>query len=129
MQSVHIPHDAIVQDKVVITPMCVVAGITRILEGANLGMGATVHQYSIVGQYSLVATGATVVKNIKPFSRFIPGKPISVNSYAINKFGFQEFEDEINKYVLEGAQPMSERLGALVESYTKLHVESGRDQY
>lgn len=129
MQSVHIPHDAILEDKVVITPMCVLAGITTLLEGANLGMGCAVHQYSIVGQYAIVATGAAVVKNIKPFSRYIPGKDISVNEYAVKKFGFQEYLDEISKYVLEGVMPQSSAVLSLVDKYTKLHVDSGRGQY
>lgn len=129
MQSVHIPHDAQIFDKVVITPMCVLAGITKILEGANLGMGATINQYCIVGQYAIIATGAAVMKNVKPFSRFIPGKEISVNEYAINKYGFEENKDEIIKYVLEGVYPTSTRIGMLIETFKELHVNSKRDLY
>ena len=91
MQGVHIPHDAQISNKVVITPMCVLAGITKILEGANLGMGCTINQYSVIGHYSIVAMGAAVMKNVKPFSRYIPNKPITINEYAIRKFGFQEY--------------------------------------
>ncbi|HWU41797.1 MAG TPA: hypothetical protein VN132_00125, partial [Bdellovibrio sp.] len=129
MQSVHIPHDASVADKVVITPMCVIGGISTLLEGANIGMGASIHQYSIVGQYSIVATGSSVVKNVKPFSRYIPGKPITVNTYALNKFGLADHVDEVTQYVLDNVTPKSERIGNIVEHYTRLHVESGRDQY
>lgn len=129
MQSVHIPHDAILEDKVVITPMVVLAGITRIMEGANLGISSSVNQYCIVGQYSLVAAGANVVKNVKPFSRFIPGKNISVNEYAVNKFGFSENIDEISKYVLEDIVPISEKIGSMIERFNYFHVESGRKLY
>lgn len=129
MQSVHIPHDAYIENKVVITPMCVLAGITKILEGANLGMGATVCQYSVVGQYSIVATGGNVVKNVKPFSRYIPGKPISVNTYAIKKFGYEEYTDEISKYVLESVLPSSTKISPIIEKYLKMHIESRRDEY
>lgn len=129
MQSVHIPHDAIIEDKVVITPMCVLAGITTLLEGTNLGMGCTIHQYSIIGQYSIIATGAAATKNVKPFSRFIPGKPISLNKYAVEKFGYGEYLDEISKYVLEDKWPTSEKVLSVVEKYQKLHTESKREQY
>ena len=129
MQSVHIPHDAILEDKVVITPMVVLAGITRIMEGANLGISSSVNQYCVVGQYSLVAAGANVVKNIKPFSRLIPGKKISVNEYAIKKYGYTDHVDEISKYVLEGIEPVSEKIGSMVERFNYFHVESGRKMY
>lgn len=129
MQGVHIPHDAQLSDKVVITPMCVLAGITRILEGANLGMGATVNQYCVVGQYSIVATGAAVMKNVKPFSRFIPNKPISVNEYAIKKFGFQEQHDEIIAYVHENITPKSLELKPIIDSFNSAHITSNRDLY
>ncbi|HAQ37663.1 MAG TPA: hypothetical protein PLU49_05940 [Saprospiraceae bacterium] len=129
MQSVHIPHDAQLGDKVVITPMCVLAGITKILDGANLGMGATINQYCIIGQYSIVATGAAVMKNVKPFSRYIPGKEISVNDYAIKKYGFDEYVEEIQRYILKGVFPKSDKIGQIVEIFQKNHILSKRDLY
>lgn len=129
MQSVHVPHDAHIEDKVVVTPMVVLAGITRILEGANLAMGSTVSQYCVVGQYSIVATGAAVLKNVKPFSRFIPGKPLSVNDYAIKKYGFEEYRDEIEAYVLHGAAPQSPRISAIVEHFNVRAEASQRSVY
>lgn len=129
MQSVHIPHDAFLDNKVVITPMCVLGGISKILEGANLGMGCTINQYTVIGQYSIVATGAAAMKNVKPFSRYIPGKANSVNSYAIKKYGYEEYTEEITKYVLEGTAPKSEKFGVIIEKYNKYHIDSKREQY
>lgn len=129
MQSVHVPHDALIEDKVVITPMVALAGITRILEGANLAMGATISQYCVVGQYSIVATGAAVLKNVKPFSRYIPGKANSVNEYAIDKFGFSAYHDEICAYVLEDIPPASPDLVRLVGHFEKYAVASKRGFY
>lgn len=129
MQSVHIPHDAHLSNKVVITPMCVLAGLSRILEAANLGMGATINQYCVVGQYSIVATGAAVMKNIKPFSRFIPNKPISVNEYAIMKFGFEEINQEIAAYVHDNVAPESLKLKTMIDSFNSLHIASNRSMY
>jgi UDP-N-acetylglucosamine acyltransferase len=129
MQSVHIPHDAVLQDDVVITPMCVLAGITNILKGANLGMGCTIHQYSVIGHYSLVAMGSALTKNIMPFSIFVQGKPPRVNAYAVQKFGFTEYEDEIRKYVLEGIFPISESILSIAEEFERLHKDSKRPIY
>ena len=129
MQSVHVPHDAIIEDDAVLTPMVAMGGIVRVLKGANLGVGASIHQYSVIGQYSIVAMGASLMKNLKPFSRFVPGKPLSVNTYAVDKFGYKELTDEISKYVLESAKPHTNRLLALTEHYERMHVESKRNQH
>lgn len=124
MQSVHIPHDAILEDNVVVTPMCVLAGLTKIKKGANIGMGATISQRCVVGQYSIVAMGSAVLKNIKPFSRYIPNKPISVNIYAIKKFGFEKYVDEITDYVLNNEIPKSKILLDIISEFDKQHKSS-----
>lgn len=129
MQSVHIPHDAKIESNVVITPMCVLAGLTSLLKGANLGMGATVNQRCVIGQYSIVATGAAVMKNIKPFSRYIPNKPTSVNTYAIKKFGFEKFEDEINNYVLNDVNPSSIEISEIISHFNEVHLLSNQKMY
>ncbi len=129
MQGVHIPHDAQISNKVVITPMCVLAGIVKILEGANLALGCTVTQNSVIGHYSIVAMGAAVLKNIKPFSRYIPGKSTSVNEYAIKKFGFQEYFNEIYDYVMNDVPPKSKIILDMVDEFNSKHINSGRPLY
>lgn len=119
MQSVHIPHDAHIHNNVVVTPMCVLAGIVKILEGANLAIGCNVNQRVVVGQYSIAAAGSVVMKNIKPFSRYIPNKPISVNQYAIDKYGFSEFQNEIFDYVMNDKRPSSYVILNIIEEFEK----------
>ena len=129
MQGVHVPHDAQISDDVVITPMCVLAGITRVLKGANLGMSCTLNQYCVIGHYSIIATGAATMKNVKPFSKFIPGKEISVNHYALKKFGFVEFEKEIEEYVINNTQPSSSIILSIVQEFNFFHKLSNRELY
>lgn len=129
MQGVHLSHDNVIFNHVVITNQCVVGGIAKILEGADLGMGCTINQYTVVGQYCIVATGAACMKNVKPFSRYIPNKPMSVNSYAIKKYGFTDYADEIAAYVLEDAQPASERIKAIVKEFDGWVAKYGHETY
>ena len=129
MQSVHIPHDAHLYDKVVVTPMCVLAGIAKILEGANLALGCSINQYTVVGQYSIAAAGAVVMKNIKPFDKYIPHKPISVNTYAVNKFGFGEYFNDISDYVLNGTYPKSVRIQRIVDEFDHWVAKYGHETY
>lgn len=129
MQGVHVSHDNILEDNVVITNLCVLGGIAKILEGADLGMGCTINQYSVIGQYSIVATGAPCMKNVKPFSRYIPNKPISVNHYAIIKYGFHEYTDEISEYVLNNKEPESPQIKAIINHFNEIVNIYGKDTY
>lgn len=129
MHGAHVPHDARIEDCAVLTPGVAMGGLVRVLAGANLGLGCTIHQRSVIGQYALVAMGAAVTKNLRPFCRYIPDKPIEVNEYAIAKFGFAAHADEIRRYVCEGIAPVSPALMAIVAHYERLHLASERRQY
>jgi UDP-N-acetylglucosamine acyltransferase len=129
MQGVHLSHDNILKDNVVITNQCVVGGIAKILDGADLGMGCTINQYSVIGHYSIVATGAPCMKNVKPFSRYIPNKPISVNTYALKKYGFMDYLDEITAYVMDGDIPTSEKIKSIVDEFDHWVEKYGHETY
>lgn len=117
MQGVHVSHDVCISDYVVVTNMTVIAGIAKILVGANIAMGCTVNQYTTIGHYSIAATNSAVMKNIRPFSRYIPNKQTSVNYYAISKFGFDNFKEEIESYVLNNIPVHSEKLVKIVNEF------------
>ena len=77
----------------------------------------------------MVATGAPCMKNVKPFSRYIPNKPISVNTYAIKKYGFMNDLDEISAYVMDEVKPTSAKIKRIVEEFDKWVGEYGRETY
>ena len=129
MHGVHVPHDAWIEDDAVLTAGAMLAGSVRVLRAATVAMGCTVHQRSVIGQYSIAAMGAAVMKNIRPFSRYIPNRPLSVNHYALEKYGFRDMEAEITLYVLEGKRPISPILVSIIEHYEDLHRRSGRFEY
>ena len=129
MQSVHVPHDAIIHDGVVITPMVVMGGIVNILQGATLSVGCSVHQYSVVGHYSIVAMGAALAKNVRPFAKYVPRKAVCVNDYAVKKYGFEDVRHQIVAYLVDGVNPTDSRLVKIVDEFEVLSTESGRDVY
>lgn len=129
MQSVHIPHDAILYDNVIVTPMCVFGGIVRLLKGANIGMCSSVHQFTVIGHYAMIAQGSALVKNVRPFTLYIDNKKPKINIYAVKKYGLIEHLDEITKYVIEGIIPKSDILLKYSEEFDKLHIESKRNLF
>lgn len=117
MQSVQVSHDSQIGDGAVLTPMVSLAGLTRIQAHANLALNASVNQFVVVGAYSIVASGSNARTHVRPFTRAIPGKPASVNTYAIKRFGFGHLSAEIDAYVGDGARPESAELIAIVEAF------------
>jgi UDP-N-acetylglucosamine acyltransferase len=129
MQGVHLSHDVHINDRAVITNSSVLAGIVKILEGANIAMSCSINQYTIIGQYSIVATNSACMKNVRPFSRYIPNKPVSVNTYAINKFGFEKYEEEINAYVLNNEMVKSPVLVGIINEFEQWVAKYGHATY
>lgn len=129
MQSVHVPHDAILHDDVVVTPMVVMAGIVNILQGATLAIGCSVHQNSVIGHYSIVAMGSAISKNVRPFAKYVPRSNPSVNDYAVRKYGFDDVRDQIRLYIMENIKPGDSRLVKIVEEFDFLSLASGRAVY
>lgn len=120
MEGVCVGHDVYMKNKSIAVNNTVIGGISKILEGAYLAMGSLINQVTVVGQYSIVAAGSFCLNNVKPFSRVIPSKDVSVNKYAILKYGFEEFEDEITEYVLKDIPVKSEKLQRIVQEYNEM---------
>lgn len=129
MQGVHVSHDVHVNRKCVITNTSVIAGIVKILEGANIAMACTLNQFVTIGQYSIVATNVACMKNVRPFSRYIPGRPVSVNEYAIEKFGFTAYCEEIRDYVLNGVIPHSRVVSDIIDEFDYWVAKYGKQTY
>lgn len=129
MQGVHIAHDLEIQDDVTVAGVTAIAGMVRVLRGAHVAPACAVHQHSVIGHYSMASLNATVQKNIPPFSRYIPRVPLSVNHYAIEKFGFREYTCEIKDYVLRRMQPTSAPILEIVREFEALDLASGRQSY
>lgn len=129
MQGVHISHDVHLQNKSVLTNTSVLAGIVKVLEGANIAMACTINQYTVIGQYSIVATNAACMKNVRPFSRYIPGKPLSVNKYALEKYGYMDYYNEIEQYVLNNVYPVSTKIKLIVSEFESWVNKYGHQTY
>lgn len=126
MQGVHIAHDLEVQDDVTVAGVTAIAGLVRLLRGAHIAPACAIHQHSVIGHYSMASLNATVQKNIPPFSRYIPRVPLSVNHYAIEKFGYEKHADEIADYVLRRVPPHSSAIVEIVSEFEALSLASGR---
>lgn len=119
MQGANISHDAILENETVLAANVSLAGFTQVLEGAYIAMGASINQFTVIGPYAIVATNAAAMRHVKPFSRYIPSKPLSVNHYAIQKFGFNAIKEEIMDYVLHDINPTHPKLREILNQFHK----------
>ena len=65
----HIGHDAMIYDHATISCLVAVGGHAIVMRGANLGLGAKIHQFQVVGSFAMVGMNSTVTKKC----RVLPG--------------------------------------------------------
>ena len=104
MSANYIAHDCVLEDGVVMSAGCRLAGHSYVMKRSNLGMGVLLHQYSVVGSYSMVGMGGVVIKGsrVEPGMKYA-GNPIrflSRNSHALEKYevGAEELATETERF-------------------------------
>jgi UDP-N-acetylglucosamine acyltransferase len=77
MAGSHVPHDAIIEDRVTLANAVHIGGHTWIGQGANLGLGVQVHQRTAIGAEAMIGMNATVTRHIPPFA-LVVGSPARI---------------------------------------------------
>lgn len=85
----HIPHDAIIENNVILANNIQIGGHTHIHEYANIGLSSVIHQKSTIGAYSMVGMGSVITKDILPFLTVIGSPAKSINK--INEWGMKRY--------------------------------------
>lgn len=69
MSNSMIHHDCIIEDNVTLSNFCVLSGHVYLMKGCILGLNVNVHQFQVVGSYSMLGMGTVVC----PKNEIIPG--------------------------------------------------------
>lgn len=75
--SSSIDHDCELGDYVHISPQVALAGNVKVLEGAQIGIGASVKQNITIGKWSVVGAGSVVIKDV-PDNVVVVGNPARI---------------------------------------------------
>lgn len=67
MCYVHVAHDCVIGDRIIMANNTAVAGHVHVGDGAILGGGTLVHQFCRIGQYAMTAAGTIVLQDIPAF--------------------------------------------------------------
>ena len=92
MTKSHIPHDGILENNVTISCSVMIGGHCVVQEGANLGLGAVVHQKLVIGRRSMVGMGSVVTRSVNPFAMCYgnPGRIRGGNTVGMRRAGISE---------------------------------------
>ena len=67
MAYVHVAHDCILGNNVIMANMATLGGHVEIGEWASLGGGVLVHQFCRIGAHAFIGGGFRVVQDVPPF--------------------------------------------------------------
>lgn len=117
----HICHDSCIYSDVVIASHCIVAGYCIIFNFANLGMGAKLHQRTVIGAYSMLAAGSVVINHIAPAATIagVPAQYKKVNRIGLERQGFSENDIMLIQRWLECRHTLHEVPKSILSYYIK----------
>jgi len=88
MTSSMVHHDCIIENDVTLCSNAALGGGVTVMNGANLGMNCSVHQFQVIGSYSIIGMNSCVIKK----SRVLPGRKHAgtpVKEIGINSIGLK----------------------------------------
>ncbi|WP_413557827.1 UDP-N-acetylglucosamine acyltransferase [Bdellovibrio sp. HCB209] len=106
LHACYVAHDCIVGNNVTISGNSAMGGHCVILDGANIGLNVSIHQYSVIGHYAMLGMGTVITKKskIEPIKTYVgnPARYLKPNQYAVtkNKLSVQDIERFNNEYQL-----------------------------
>ncbi|MFO0962265.1 MAG: acyl-ACP--UDP-N-acetylglucosamine O-acyltransferase [Phycisphaerales bacterium] len=99
MGTVHVAHDCIIGNSCILANNVMLAGHSVVQDAANIGGGAGIHHFVVIGTSAFVGAMARVSMDVPPFM-IVEGNPAEVrghNHIAMARRGFTETDIEAMK--------------------------------
>ena len=90
MASVHVAHDCVVGDNVIMSNLTTLGGHVNIDDWVILSGGVLVHQFCNISKHAFIGAGALVTQDVPPFI-LAAGSPVEysgINSVGLKRRGF-----------------------------------------
>lgn len=104
LRGSHLSHDSVLEDDVTVSCTVMIGGESYVMKGANLGLGAVIHQRSCIGSYSMLGMGSVVTRKaaIAPGCTYVgnPAEFLCKNNLGLSRRNIGELEllDEISRW-------------------------------
>ena len=88
----HVAHDCVIRDNAKFANSVQLGGYCWIGRGAYLGLSAAIHQFTVVGGYSMVGMGSVVTQSVPPASLLYgsPARVMRPNAVALERLGVSQ---------------------------------------
>ena len=70
MTGVHIGHDCVIEDNVILCANVILAGFTTIMNNVNMGLGSITYQFTVIAPYCMINANIFIKENVLPFSLY-----------------------------------------------------------
>jgi UDP-N-acetylglucosamine acyltransferase len=87
MAYVHIAHDCVIGDHVILANAATLGGHITVGDWAQVGALCPIHHFVRIGAYSFIGGGTTVTKDVLPFSKTVAAR--DTHAYGINALGLE----------------------------------------
>jgi len=91
----YLAHDCVLEDGAILSCGVKIGGHVHVMRDSNLGMGVTVHQYQVIGSWSMIGMGSIITKKarIYPGQTWVgnPARRLKTNMYALDKYKVDEY--------------------------------------
>jgi UDP-N-acetylglucosamine acyltransferase len=128
MVGVHIGHDCVIEDKIVMSNSVQIGGHCKIEMGAWFSGLAASHQFVTVGKWCFVAGLAGITRDVPPFltvSGHYPPVVRGVNKRGLDRAGLGEQQQQ---RIFEAYKKLYRQPGTLLENTMALAQEDGLDE-
>jgi len=130
MARSYLPHDCLLDNKVVMANGATMGGGCVVSESAYLGLGSVIHQWVNIGESAMIGLQAGVKTNILPFCVIVgvSGKILKFNKVGAERRGFLSDEiDEVEinfKEIIEGRYVSENRIIDSINAFREAQNEN-----
>jgi UDP-N-acetylglucosamine acyltransferase len=109
MAYVHVAHDVVLTDRIILANGVTFAGHVHVGEYANIGGHTGIHQFVRIGRHSMVGSYSVINRDVLPFSTI--ASPREANVYGANRIGLER-----RGFTAEQIEPLQNALRILTRS-------------
>ena len=95
LRGSHVGHDCVIEDGVTLSCDAIMLGHVHVMKHSNCGAGCLIHQYQVVGSYSMIGMGCVVPKKTKlePGHTWVgnPAQRLKTNLFALDKLNVDDY--------------------------------------
>ena len=128
MIGVHIGHDCVIEDNIVMSNYVQISGHCKIETGVWLSGMVLLHQFVTVGKWCYASGLAGINKDVPPFlvvSGHYPSRVRGVNKRGLSRAGLDEQQQ---KNVFDAYEKLYRKRGPLLKNARELAKENGLDE-